>query len=104
MNVIVSFYVDCGRQGDVEGLFVCDKAALEASYGKEVYFGEILGKHSEVIIELDESCFEIKSDDQEFIAKFVEIIGDGTVSGYNPFDYMDDDGDSDGESDEDEDD
>jgi hypothetical protein len=89
MKVIVDFYVDYGRMGDLSGMFVCDKADLEKLYGKEVHFGEVLGKHSEVSIDIDEGCFEIKTEDQEFIAKFIEIMGDGTISGYNPLDYID---------------
>jgi hypothetical protein len=77
--------------GDLDGMFVCDKADLEKLYGKTVYFGEVLGKHSDVEIEVDEGCFEIKTEDQEFIAKFIEIMGDGTISGYSPFDYIDED-------------
>jgi len=91
MKAIVSFYVDYGRMGELDGLFICDKEALEKLYGKEVYFGEVLGKHSEVSLEMDASLFQIKTEDQDFIAKFIEIMGDGTISGYNPFDYIDED-------------
>lgn len=89
MKVIVEFGVDCGRQGSLEGIFVCEKEALEKLYGKTVYFGEVLGKHSEVEIDIDAECFEIRTEDQDFIAKFIEIMGDGTISGYSPFDYID---------------
>ena len=42
----------------------------------------------------------IKTDDSDFIKKFEEIMGSGTISGFNPFDYWepDEDEDSEGES------
>ena len=42
------FHWDCGRAGDVEGLFIATEEEVENLIGSEVYFGEILGKHSEV--------------------------------------------------------
>ncbi|WP_321913530.1 hypothetical protein [Paraburkholderia sp. J11-2] len=103
MKVIVELGVDYGRSGTLSGIFVCEKADLEKLYGKEVYFGEVLGKHSEVSLEMDAECFEIRTEDQDFIAKFIEIMGDGTISGYNPFDYYDADEESDEDEDEDDD-
>lgn len=88
MKVIAQFYWDCGRMGEVDGIFTCTKAELESTYGKEVYFGEILGKHSEVAGTVNEGDFTILSEDQDFITKFEEILGAGTVSGYNPLDYL----------------
>lgn len=102
MKVIVEMDVDYGRMGTLNGIFVCEKEALEKLYGKEVYFGEVLGKHSEVVIEVDAGCFNIRTDDQGFIAQFIEIMGDGTISGYSPFDYIDEDEEPDEEEDEDE--
>lgn len=95
MRVIARFYWDCGRMGDVDGIFTCDEADLEQSYGKDVYFGEILGKHSEISGELNEEDITILSDDQDFIKKFEEILGAGTISGYNPLDYLSENGDED---------
>lgn len=90
MNVIAQFYWDCGRMGEVDGLFVTTKEALDKAYGKEIYFGEILGKHSEVSGTLDESDITILTEDQDFIAKFIEIMGSGDISGYNPLSYISD--------------
>jgi len=89
MNVIAKFYWDCGRMGEVDGIFVTTKDAITGLIGKEVYFGEILGKHSEVVGRVNEGDITILSEDQDFIAKFVDILGDGTISGYNPLDYLD---------------
>lgn len=88
MLVLAKFFWDCGRMGDVEGLFICEQAELEQSYGKNVYFGEILGKHSEVYGTLNKADITIKSDDQDFITKLHDVIGSSTISGYNPLEYL----------------
>jgi len=79
------------RNGDLDGLFVCTREQLEALIGTRVYFGEVLGKHSEVIATLEEGDFTVKSEDQEFIKKFEEVLGIsrcGTISGHNPISYI----------------
>ena len=63
------------EMGDVSGLFICNKQDLEKIEGKEVYFGEILGKHSEISGTISADDFVIKTEDQEFIQKFIEIMG-----------------------------
>ena len=88
MKVITKFFWNCGRSGNVEGLFVCDKEELEQSIGKKVYFGEILGKHSDVYGALKDKDFTIQTEDQDFIEKFIAIFGSGTISGYNPLEYF----------------
>lgn len=87
-KVLVSFEQDYGRMGTVDGLFVTTQEKIDAAIGKEVYFGEILGKHSEIFGPLKKEDFTVKSDDQKFIAQLLQIIGAETVSGYNPFDYL----------------
>ena len=86
-KLLVQFFWDCGRMGDVDGIFVTTQEELDKAYGKEVYFGEILGKHSEVYGTLEEKDITVLSDDQEFITKFVEIVGENP-SGYNPLSYI----------------
>lgn len=90
MKAIYSFHWGFGRMGDVDGLFIADKDIMKKAIGKQVYFGEILGKHSEVYGTLDENDLEIKSEDQEFIKKFEEVLGKDFSQGYNPLDYIDD--------------
>ena len=79
-----SFYWDCGRQGKVEGLFKATKEEVENAIGKEVYFGEILGKHSEVYGTIEEGEIELVSDDP------IEVMS-ATESGYNPLEYLSED-------------
>jgi hypothetical protein len=75
--------------GDLSGLFIADSAEIEKLIGKEIYFGEVLGKHSEVSGTLDKDDLTVQTDDQEFIKKFEKLIGTGTISGFNPLDYYD---------------
>lgn len=87
MKLLVKFNWDCGRQGSVKGLFVTTQKELSEIYGTEIYFGEALGKHSDIHGEITSEDITIVSEDQEFIAKLAEIIGSDTISGYNPFHY-----------------
>lgn len=80
-EVLYKFYWDCGRQGDVEGIFKAKKSFIESVIGNEIYFGEILGKHSEVYGTLDEEDLEIISEDPIVVMNTPE-------SGYNPLEYM----------------
>lgn len=75
------FYWDCGRQGEVEGIFKATKEEVDAAIGKEVYFGEILGKHSEVYGEIEEGEITLESDDPLTVMNAIE-------SGYNPLNYL----------------
>lgn len=87
MKKIYEFNWDCGQMGELEGLFIAEEFDIEKLIGKEIYFGEVLGKHSEIFGILEEKDLIVKSDDQDFIQKFIEIMGDSTISGYNPIDY-----------------
>lgn len=99
MKKLYSFYWDCGRMGDLQGLFIAEESDIEKILGKEVYFGEVLGKHSEVYGTVDDNDIEVVSEDQEKIEWLENLLG-STVSGYNPLDYFDpcnDEGDSEDE-------
>lgn len=93
MKVLCRFYWDCGRQGDLDGLFTTTTEEVSKVVGKEVYFGEVLGKHSEVFGTIGPDDIEVLSKDQDFINKFEDIMGSGTISGYNPLDYYEEEDD-----------
>lgn len=84
---LYKFYLDCGRMGDVEGAFVFNTELLKSFDGLHVYFGEILGKHSEIYfnLSLEEHC-SLESEDPETIAEFIKANGQST--GYSPLDYF----------------
>lgn len=81
------FSWDCGRMGEVEGLFVATEKEIEKSIGKNVYFGEILGKHSEIYGTLDMEDLDKMDLDTESVEKVTKLLGE-TWSGYNPLDYI----------------
>lgn len=89
MNKLYEFCLDCGRMGDLTGLFIATETELKALQGGNIYFGEALGKHSEVWI--DDFKFEdyctVKSDDSEKIDWLIDLLG-YTLSGYNPLNYF----------------
>lgn len=87
MKVLCEFYWDCGRMGGLEGLFIIENETLEKMIGKYVYFGEVLGKHSNIEGTLEREDFTIKSEDQEFIQKLEDLLG-SDLSGYNPVYYV----------------
>lgn len=87
MKGIYEFYLDCGRSGSLDGIFVADSDDLAKMYGHEVYFGECLGKHSEVSSIINEGHIELKTDDQAFISWFESIFGEDYESGFNPLSY-----------------
>lgn len=86
---LVNYYKDCGRAGNVQGLFVTTEKEIESivEYGS-VWFGEILGKHSNIVIKFTKEDFNILTEDQVFIDRLVGYIGHETISGYNPLHFM----------------
>lgn len=84
------FYVDCGRMGSLDGLFIATQSEVNRAIGKQAYFGEVLGKHSDIhgIIEAHE--IELVSDDQEKVQWLLQLLG-FTVSGFNPLEYINED-------------
>lgn len=87
MKKLYFFHWDCGRDGDLYGLFIADDNAVKELIGQEIHFGEVLGKHSEIGGTLAEKDVTVKSDDPGFIERLRDMAGNDTIVGYNPFDY-----------------
>jgi len=87
---LYDFYWDCGRQGELEGRFLATEEEVESIMGKEVYFGEVLGKHSNVYGTIEEGDLKLVTNNQDFLneAKRLDI---DLCSGYNPLAYYDED-------------
>lgn len=81
------FYVDCGRMGTLQGLFVATQEEVDNLIGEEVCFYEVLGKHSEIGGHIEADEISLISDDQEFVKKFDEAIP-GYCRGVDPRDYL----------------
>ena len=102
MKKLYKFLVDCFRSGVVESVFIANEEDVAAIIGKEdIYFGEILGKHSEIVInieandikELPAEPFVIEALEKIFVNKdkFQHSYNTITISGYNPIIYVADD-------------
>lgn len=87
MNNLYSFYVDCGRQGSLDGLFITTQEEVDKAIGKEMYFGEVLGKHSDVQGTLEAHEITLVSTDQDKVQWLLELLGTN-VSGFNPLEYI----------------
>lgn len=77
---------DCGRSGSLEGLFVANVGDVNflIEKGWEVYFGEVLGKHSEVCGPIEAVDIKLISTDDNVI----RIVTEHELeSGHNPFNY-----------------
>jgi len=86
MKAVYKFKHDFGRYGKLKGIFVADDSEIENLIGKEIYFGEVLGKHSEVIVEIiPESIVCMEWADQDFVNKFEKLH---LSCGYDPRRYM----------------
>lgn len=97
MKTLYKFHWDCGRQGKLESLFIADSSDVKDAIGQEVYFGEVLGKYSEVYGELEEKDFTEISTNPDLIATLEALhphfnyqahLDTMTLSGYNPLYYI----------------
>jgi hypothetical protein len=85
MKKLYKFHWECGRMGDVEGLFVADEEEIKKAIGQHVGLGDALGKHSDIHGDLEADDLTVLTDDQDFIKKFEEY---NCASGYNPLKYL----------------
>ena len=82
---VYKFFWDCGRMGEVEGLFLSTEEAIAETIGKVIYLGEVLGKHSEIYGPLDEGDVTLITDDASVVSVFEEH---NIRSGFNPLNYI----------------
>ena len=85
-QAVYKLNVDCGRQGELTGLFIAKKSHVKILLEQklEVYFGEVLGKHSEIFGSIDPKEIMFVSDNPEVI----KVIKDNDlIIGYNPFEF-----------------
>lgn len=89
--VLVKYYEEFGRMGDLEGIFVCTRDELESLNGIDIYFGEVLGKHSEVYSNKTYENCEVQDITAEDLGVIVRVFGVGTISGYSPIENLPED-------------
>ena len=88
MKKLYKFYQDL-VYGELEGLFIAEEKEVKNAIGKNMYFGEILGKHSEIYGKLEKYEIAEISEDQKLIQKLEKIFNDQeALCGYNPLDYI----------------
>ena len=46
--ILVKYREDYGRMGMLEGVFITTQETLNLIKGKYIFYGEVLGKHSEI--------------------------------------------------------
>lgn len=88
MKKLYKFFWDCGRMGEVEGLFIADDKEVKEAIGEHVSFGEILGKHSDVYGTLDDGDLTMLEVPESVLDILEDAIGSKTISGYNPLSYI----------------
>jgi len=82
---LYKFHWDCGRMGDLEGVFIATGGEIETAIGKDIYFGDVLGKHSEIYGPLE------RKDVTNLIVcdAVIEAFEEHKLCvGYNPLDYI----------------
>ena len=87
--VLVEFNEDYGRMGELSGVFLTTKKALEEAKGQDVHLGEVLGKHSHIEALLSDDNLEIVCEDQKFLEQLKMLLGRNFQAGINPLDYID---------------
>jgi hypothetical protein len=90
MKVLAKMSLDCGRMGVLSGLFICEEIDLAPFVeGKTIYFGEVLGKHSEIELDVELGYgLAIVSRDQDLIDRLLQIFHKETLCGHNPLSYL----------------
>ena len=81
------YFIDCGRHGEIDGLFVATQEEIDSAIGRNVFFDEPLGKHSAIAGIIEPGEITLVTDDQHTI-KTLEAITGKTICGYNPLDYI----------------
>lgn len=83
---IYKLHFDCGRSGELNGIFVDTdiRVAKLIESGINVYFGEVLGKHSEVCGPIEGCDISLVTEDETTVKAFEE---NNLENGFNPFDH-----------------
>jgi hypothetical protein len=88
---LYKFFWDCGRNGELHGLFIASEKEVSELIGKQVYFGEVLGKHSDISGDIEPGEITLISSDPDYIAITKKLFGitmGNTLMGYNPLDFI----------------
>lgn len=86
---LYKFDFDCGRMGNIDGLFVADDKKIKRliKENPSIYFGEVLGKHSDISGNFSEMNIEKVKLDIRTVRKVTSILGKSWCR-YNLMDYI----------------
>jgi len=87
MEALYRFDVSFRRGGKLSGIFIAKKEDVDnlIKNSTTVWFGEILGKHSEIVLDMEDDMFTMLTDEQNVL----DIVRKYNLeNGYNPFDYI----------------
>ena len=84
---IYKFFLDCGRQANIESTFIATKEEVRGLAGKSFFFWEPFGKFSEVAGSFEGKYFSRVECDESTVA-IVESLGILPTGRY-PFDSID---------------
>ncbi len=86
---LYKFNFDCGRMGNLDGIFVADDKKIKQliKQNPSIYFGEVLGKYSEIFGDFSEMNVEKIKMDSRTVKKVSSILGK-SWGGYNLMDYV----------------
>lgn len=85
---IYKFHWGHYRIGDLYGIFVAMPEQIAEAIGQTVYFGEVLGKHSDVVVDLEPKHFTEMTTSSLMVEEFEQC---DLETGYNPLQYLDED-------------
>jgi len=86
MKALYKFHFDCGRNGELNGLFIANKENVEELMESKriIYFGEVLGKHSEIMGPIEDEDITFVTTDEKVLAVIEHF---NLETGFNPLDY-----------------
>ena len=82
MEGLYKLNVKHGRKCWITGMFLADSEDVERLIGMEAYFGEICGKHSEIMFAIESEHIELVSTEPSVLD-----LGEAICCGYDPFEY-----------------
>lgn len=85
-RLVYAMAEDFGRMGEVEAVFTAHPEDIAAIQGQKIYFGEILGKHSEIFLIVAEDTLKARAAPSIVVAWLEQNLGHGLRSAWTPFD------------------
>ena len=82
------FDICFGRAGDIAGLFIATEKEVDFLIDRNIDFGEVLGKHSEVYHQFTKEDLKIIDVSSSTVQELLKAVGTRYINGSNPFEYL----------------